>query len=183
MSDGDAPKIERGPQVWRVSSLEGMTCKQFPDLFTHRQDGIVRELCNIAAEYSDRSKLDEFGEVEMVARLFATPDGPYRGLLSWSVTEGDIDHYHAEKVEEAIDRDPRPGSPRGRSSILEGLRFTTVDHPLARWVSGQRVGKFHSWRGLPAFDALAPEVAKLLAETRQRDITMLYPAGIPLRPR
>lgn len=177
MSDGDSPKIKRDPQVWRVSSFEGMTCKQFPELFTHRQDGIVRELCKIAAEYSDRSKLDEFGEVETVARLFATPNGPYRGLLSWSITEDDIDHYHADKIEDVIERDPNPGSPRGRSYILEGLRFKTVDHPLARWVSQRPMGGFHAWRGLPAFDALAPEVAKLLTETKQRDLTMLYPAG------
>lgn len=177
MADGDSPKIKRDPQVWRVSSFEGMTCKQFPDLFAHEEGGVVRELCKAATEYSDRSKLDVFGEVEYVARLFATPNGPYRGLLSWSITEDDIEHYHADKIEEALEKDPRPGSPRGRSYILESLRFKTVDHPLARWVSQQRIGKFHSWRGLPAFDALAPEVARLLTETKQRDLTILYPAG------
>lgn len=177
MSDGDSPKIERDPQVWRVSSFEGMTCKQFPELFTHREDSTVRELCKIAAWDGDRSKLDSYKEVEKVAQFFAAPDGHLRHLLSWSISQNDIDHYHAEKLEDAIEQDPRPGSPGGRSSILEGLRFATVDHPLARWVSQQRMGKFHSWRGLPAFDALAPEVAKLLVETKQRDLTMLYPAG------
>ncbi len=92
MSNGDSPKIERGPQTWRVRTLEGMTCRQFSGLFVHREDSVVRELCQIAAWRGDRSKLDSFYEVGAVAQLFAGPNGPYRGLLSWSISDFHLTH-------------------------------------------------------------------------------------------
>lgn len=187
-------KIDRPAQSWRVRTLEGLKCgflggiQNTDTLFTRPAPEVERQICKIAAVSGDPKILDDMDEVIKAASLFMTPaedDVPklYRGtglshlerpgrlrhLLTWTITDRDINLYFADSMETRLDKK--------RSDILAGLHFSDVHHPLARLIEKLPLGEFHSWRGLPAFDALTPHAQKLLDENNKRDITFLYPAA------
>lgn len=187
-------KIDRPAQSWRVRTLEGLKCgflggiQNTDTLFTRPAPEVERQICKIAAESGDPKILDDMDEVIRAASLFMTPaednvpklyrgtglshlerPGRLRHVLTWTITDRDINQYFAESMESRLEKI--------RSDILAGLHFADVHHPLARLIEAIPIGEFHSWRGLPAFDALASHTGTLLDDTHKRDITFLYPAA------